>query len=280
MAAFDKFLMLLGGGFVLTLSLTMLRFDYTRHIGFLLILLLVFAIVFVWRRENRRQKALEAAKAKIIRIVGEHLETFARRRMVLLRVDHYGVKDVKRWNKEVQHFIDKVIRPQLTLEETWALGAGLRFNPIFQELIEDRVMLRAREIERETAISGDLTPEQFELWCSNTLASNGWKTSTTKASGDQGADVLAEKCDLRVVLQCKLYGTPVGNKAVQEAFAAQRHYVARLAAVVTNAEYTKSARDLANSTGVLLLHHSDLKRFDDIVEKHCAEFRTSQKANA
>jgi len=82
----------------------------------------------------------------------------------------------------------------------------------------------------------------------------------TKATGDQGADVIAEKDGARMVLQCKLYSSPVGNKAVQEAFAAQRHYRANASAVVTNAAYTASAISLAATTGVQLLHYTDLNR--------------------
>jgi restriction system protein len=233
---------------------------------------------FTWRditeqvagNKNSSALEIERAKAKIARIVAEHLETLARRRLALVRVDHYGIVEHGEWNKEVLHFIDKVISPQLTREEAAAIAAGgdggrLNQNPIFRELIEDRVRLKADEIKRQLAVSDDLTPEQFELWCSRTLTSSGWKTSTTRRTGDQGADVLAEKDGVRIILQCKLYSAPVGNKAVQEAFAAQRHYFARAAAVVTNAEYTNAARGLANTTGVFLLHHSDLIRLDDLL---------------
>ena len=56
------------------------------------------------------------------------------------------------------------------------------------------------------------------------------------------------------------YAKAVGNRAVQEAFAAKSFVGAQFAAVVTNASYTTSARQLAASTGVLLLHFTDLAR--------------------
>jgi HJR/Mrr/RecB family endonuclease len=86
----------------------------------------------------------------------------------------------------------------------------------------------------------------------------GWEARTTKASGDQGVDVIATKGGKRVVLQCKLYTSAVGNAAVQEIFAAKQHERADYAAVVTSVTYTKSARQLASTTGVLLLHHDEL----------------------
>ncbi|MCT6856095.1 MAG: restriction endonuclease, partial [Bombella apis] len=63
---------------------------------------------------------------------------------------------------------------------------------------------------------------------------------------------------IHFVVQCKLYTRPVGNKAVQEIFTARQHRHAHYAAVVSNAGYTRSARQLAHATGVHLLHHSQL----------------------
>jgi restriction system protein len=63
-------------------------------------------------------------------------------------------------------------------------------------------------------------------------------------------------------VQCKFYTKPVSNKAVQEVAAARLHEGADQAVVVSNAAYTKSARQLAGTTGVLLLHHDDLASFD------------------
>lgn len=58
---------------------------------------------------------------------------------------------------------------------------------------------------------------------------------------------------------CKLYTKPIGNKAVQEIFAAKSHEGADFAAVVTNNTFTKSARQIAVSTGIALLHHKQLQ---------------------
>ena len=52
----------------------------------------------------------------------------------------------------------------------------------------------------------------------------GWKTQVTKASGDQGCDVLAVKGRARVAIQCKYYSKPIGNKGVQEINAAKSYY--------------------------------------------------------
>ncbi|MDP2805372.1 MAG: restriction endonuclease [Gallionellaceae bacterium] len=83
----------------------------------------------------------------------------------------------------------------------------------------------------------------------------------TKASGDQGIDVVASLGNVKAVFQCKKYSQPVGNAAVQEIFAGKQHEQAHVAAVVSNATYTPSAKQLATTTGVHLLHFSELPEF-------------------
>lgn len=65
-------------------------------------------------------------------------------------------------------------------------------------------------------------------------------------------------------MQCKLYSSNVGNKAVQEVIAAKGLYSTDYACVFSNAGYTASAKELAESQKVLLLSHYDLPRFDEL----------------
>jgi HJR/Mrr/RecB family endonuclease len=69
---------------------------------------------------------------------------------------------------------------------------------------------------------------------------------------------------VRAIFQCKLYGRPVGNDAVQEAATGRLHEPAQYAAVVSNNDYMRSARELAATTEVRLIHHTDLQNIDSI----------------
>jgi restriction system protein len=115
------------------------------------------------------------------------------------------------------------------------------------------------------AFSADLTPNEYEHFCAAQLRSAEWTARVTTQSGDQGIDIVAEKGQVRAVFQCKLYGAPVGNKAVQEAAAGRLHEQAQYAFVVSNNDYTRSARQLATTTGVILIHHTDLRNIDSIL---------------
>jgi restriction system protein len=94
--------------------------------------------------------------------------------------------------------------------------------------------------------------------CSDSLVSSGWKSTTTKLSGDKGADVIATRNNVKIVLQCKKWQNAVGIKAVQEALSGRMYYDADFAFVVTNSTYTNDAWDFAIKTKVKLLHYSQL----------------------
>ena len=70
-----------------------------------------------------------------------------------------------------------------------------------------------------------LSGGEFEQYVALVLADNGFKhVQVTKGSGDQGADVLAERNGISYAIQCKNYEGAVGNYAVQEAYAAAQFY--------------------------------------------------------
>ena len=104
----------------------------------------------------------------------------------------------------------------------------------------------------------------FEKWVAEALIGFGWQANVTSGSGDQGIDVVAEKNGKKLGIQCKLYSSSIGNKAVQEAHAGKSYYDTDAVAVLSNASYTSSAKDLAKVTGVELLSHHDIP---DLYEK-------------
>lgn len=110
--------------------------------------------------------------------------------------------------------------------------------------------------------SDDMTPVEFEHACAAALRASGWIATTTKGSGDQGIDVLAERDGVKLVIQCKLYTGTVGNKAVQEAFTGKAFAGAQFAAVVSNGVFSRGAVEVADRTGVLLLHFTELRRIN------------------
>ena len=87
---------------------------------------------------------------------------------------------------------------------------------------------------------------QFEHRCAELLRYRGFhKVTVTKGSGDQGVDILAKKNGIKYGIQCKYYSYPVGNKAIQEAYAGAVFYDCDKAMVMTNSTFTRAAWELA-----------------------------------
>jgi restriction system protein len=209
--------------------------------------------------------AKRAARTAVLQLIDRHLDTLARRRISLVTIDHYGIPDTKAWDRELRGFIKKVIAPTLSEAHLRLIAPDGDLGSALAMLIDERVGARSEKLETQLDFDPDMTPAEFEQWCATCLAKLGWRTRTVGGSGDQGADVIAERGGRRVVIQCKLYQSPVGNKAVQEAFAAMTHYSADLAAVITSSEFTPSARRLSATTRVALVLHSEIDRFDELL---------------
>jgi HJR/Mrr/RecB family endonuclease len=94
---------------------------------------------------------------------------------------------------------------------------------------------------------------QFEAYIAELLKNNGFcNVEITLKSGDYGIDVLADKNEIKYAIQCKLYSSPVGVGAIQEAIAGKTYYNAHVAIVATNNVFTANAKTLADKVGVVL----------------------------
>ena len=146
----------------------------------------------------------------------------------------------------------------------WPSGLGLACMGLAYLGVLHLAMLVFEEVT-SPQFHADMSPEEFERYCASVLRERKWDARVTPASGDQGVDIVADKRGLRIVVQCKKYSKPVGNRAVQEIVAGIAHRDAQRGVVVATSGYTASAIKLAASNAVLLLHHSELHRIDRLL---------------
>lgn len=120
-----------------------------------------------------------------------------------------GIKISRSTVKEASAPEEKLVQPPA--EETPA-------QPLVSEIVETQP-----EIPRQVStVQGcdDMEGHDFEHLCADALRANGYKqVQVTQASGDYGIDVLAQNNGISYAIQCKRYNSPVGNHAVQEAYA-------------------------------------------------------------
>ena len=203
----------------------------------------------------RKKRAMKLAINEIKR----HRKILTLKKEQLCYKDDYGSIIEDRWFKEIQRFIKTRIRPRLTKKNLVDLLPSIK-----KQLVKHiHTIVEQTNLEKKQNVNNVnyLKPLEYEAFCANLLQQIGWDAKVTNASGDQGADVIAYKNNKTLILQCKLYTKPVGNKAVQEVLSAKEFYHADYAAVVSNASYTVSARQLASSVQVALLHHELLQQF-------------------
>lgn len=104
-----------------------------------------------------------------------------------------------------------------------------------------------------------MTGVEFEQFIADLFKKQGYQTSITKGSGDQGIDVIIEKEAIRIGIQAKCYGSSVGNTAVQEAVAGKAFYNLDRIMVITNNFFSSSAVQLAKANNVVLWDRNILK---------------------
>jgi len=217
---------------------------------------LFFAIPFYLNK-----RASNAVGRKLTDAIDNHISALARRRTQLLSHDAYGTAESDKWWKEVDRFLNTQVVAHLSDRER---KQATKLWPELKNAVEGCAAGHLANNPEFFSLPIDkMSPADFEMYCAQRLRNAGWAAQVTKTTRDQGVDVIADFRGAKTVFQCKLYSQPVGNKAVQEAVAGRTHYGARFGAVVTNATFTSSARQLAASNRILLVHFSELDTLAD-----------------
>jgi restriction system protein len=229
---------------------------------FLIVGVLMHDAINTWKQEesthisqDEREKREIAAIRQIVRT---HMDTLARKKRILVRRGDYGEVIDDAWRKEIKRFLLIKINP-LTYS---ALGgneheAGFRLESLVDEMVSDHLGAAGAPMTGTDVWTMDGL--EYEAFCGEILEAEGWKVQRTPPTGDHGVDLIADKLGRRVAIQCKKYSTPVGNKAVQEAYSGMKFFDATEAVVVTNSTFTQAAQMLANKLSVALKHHDDLR---------------------
>lgn len=239
--------------------------------------------------KNKRLELFKKDEADISALIEQYIRTlYVKYTQTIIR-DDYGNFFYDKWFQEMDYFIENVIMKDTnlsgylhaSLEKLEAIGVRydekeaqamqaaeelslFRISETRKKIIAAVAEYELNNIENSSNLAVDvdsLDPIQFEHFCADILRKSGWNARVTQASSDQGIDVIANRGNIKAVFQCKKYSQPVGNGAVQEIIAGKQFEQAHIAAVVSNNSYTKSAKQLASTAGVYLLHHHELHQF-------------------
>lgn len=235
--------------------------------------------LFQWKRQLKclRNYAFMAAQEKFVK---EHAKVLIRKRASSLYVDDYGQKKRNKWNKEVKYFVENILIPSLRQESIREPDVQIGDSVMYKAYVDlydmeaidyyikaIDVVLDVEELDIDECPS--MLPESghdYERYVAAIFESYGYSARVTKGSGDHGADIVVHWGGGEIVVQCKHYSSPVGNKAVQEAYSAKGFYDADQAWVVASSSFTPAAKIAAERLGVLLLHHEDLPEMLEAID--------------
>jgi restriction system protein len=249
--------------------LIMLIRAYPLPIGTFAVTALGLAYFLKRRSSEVRTAQLRSAEGSSRRQIELHKNALISYFRQSVRGDLFGNEDTSVWRRHIRTFLDTQVVPDLTI-------ARIPFDDSLAQHLAAYVDRIVRSENAVATMSGEhslLEPEklssiEYEHHCATTLFRCGWTVRPTPVTGDHGADVVAEKNGKVLVVQCKLYSQPVGNKAVQEVNAARSLYNAAHACVVAPAGFTAQAQREAHALSIRLLHHGDLESFaEELVEQ-------------
>ncbi|MDQ7024580.1 MAG: restriction endonuclease [Anaerolineae bacterium] len=107
----------------------------------------------------------------------------------------------------------------------------------------------------------EMSGRDFETYVALLLKHRGYKVKVTTGSGDLGVDVIAEKGEEKLAIQCKRYSNKVPRNAVSDVVAGMNHYKCNRTMVVTTNYYQPGAHKLAKSNNVQLVDRDILSQW-------------------
>lgn len=146
-------------------------------------------------------------------------------------------------------------------------GISARISRWHKEVLaaeaERQRRIRLLEISGIDSLSG----VEFERYIKTVMESQGYQIELTKASGDQGVDLIGRMPGRIVAIQCKRQGRPLSRRAVSDAVAGMAYYGCSEAMVITNCYFTRGAIELAEANRCTLVDRDQLTSWIDEFRK-------------
>ena len=192
--------------------------------------------------------------------------------------DKYGNQNSGSLEKEIADYLLMIARQignKVDINSTEAYARGRSFpslNNDYRWLIEylRSEFQKFHEVKEQKLKSGELDISnmswvEFERYLARIFEKHWYSIELTPESGDQWADIIAEKDQKRLVIQAKRYSGSVGNGAIQEVIWAIKYYDGTEWWVITNSIFTNSAQELAWVNRITLIDSESLENIKNLI---------------
>jgi restriction system protein len=116
-------------------------------------------------------------------------------------------------------------------------------------------------------VAAEMSGTEFEDYVARIARSSGLPVIMTSVTGDWGVDIIVGRRPNRLAIQCKRQSRPVGTSAIQEVVAGAPMQACTKTMVVTNHEFTRAARKLAERHGCELVGRTELPRLRSTIRR-------------
>ena len=244
---------------IITMAAVEMKAPWLAGIPWFFVLVAVIKAIKRRKRQKKYNEEMLACAATTRELVRKHFKALSAKYKQCTYLDDYGKPAGEAdFDKELAYFVERVIVDEIK-GLTSFIDIGFITLIARHEFLEMCAGEPSSLDKKPKATSGI----DYEKLICVRLKDLGFNAHTTKASGDQGVDVLADKGGVSFAIQCKMYSQPVGNAAVQEVNAGRDFYKRDYGVVVSTADFTKSARQAANACGIILLNENQLEKLLD-----------------
>jgi uncharacterized protein (DUF697 family) len=144
------------------------------------------------------------------------------------------------------------------LPQTPPKKVGSALLESLKEILNPSVSIETDEIDYLVKRIDRMKREDFEEFIALCFEKLGYQVDRTPQAGDFGADLLLTQAETKTIVQAKRSRKEVDIAAVQAAIGAIKYYQAQAAIVMTNRQFTPSARELGGANGVELWERGEL----------------------
>lgn len=158
-------------------------------------------------------------------------------------------------NQDVNSFLLLRLKPQDDLAGGYISYFLKKISFLYRDF--ERQNLRIQKSKTRESIE-KMTGIEFESFVKDFLVHKGAQCEMTPASGDYGADIIANISGKRIAIQCKRYKDRVGFDAVKEALSGKVYYGCDEAWVISNSKYSQQAIQASRKMNVKLVNVYEL----------------------